>query len=163
MHRTAPATGSLSAFKGARRTISTETFRKPDEWCSYACFIGCRGDLPDCVSRGERTRNLGVAPEGLASGPTPDDVERATNEHLRVKVAGSTGLEPAASAVTGQRSNQLNYDPTPSVTRVLPGNCKPGRLLNVSDRLQREQPGGTQGDAEGLVGGKGLEPLTAGV
>jgi hypothetical protein len=26
-------------------------------------------------------------------------------------LAGSTGLEPAASAVTGQRSNQLNYDP----------------------------------------------------
>ena len=27
------------------------------------------------------------------------------------RLAGSTGLEPAASAVTGQRSNQLNYDP----------------------------------------------------
>ena len=26
-------------------------------------------------------------------------------------MAGSTGLEPAASAVTGQRSNQLNYVP----------------------------------------------------
>jgi hypothetical protein len=26
-------------------------------------------------------------------------------------VAGTTGLEPAASAVTGQRSNQLNYVP----------------------------------------------------
>jgi hypothetical protein len=29
----------------------------------------------------------------------------------RVEVAGSTGLEPAASGVTGRRSNQLNYDP----------------------------------------------------
>ena len=28
-----------------------------------------------------------------------------------IELAGSTGLEPAASAVTGQRSNQLNYDP----------------------------------------------------
>ncbi len=28
-----------------------------------------------------------------------------------VKVAGVTGLEPAASAVTGQRSNQLSYTP----------------------------------------------------
>jgi hypothetical protein len=27
------------------------------------------------------------------------------------KMAGTTGLEPAASAVTGQRSNQLNYVP----------------------------------------------------
>ena len=26
-------------------------------------------------------------------------------------VAGATGLEPAASAVTGQRSNQLSYAP----------------------------------------------------
>ena len=28
------------------------------------------------------------------------------------RMAGTTGLEPAASAVTGQRSNQLNYVPT---------------------------------------------------
>jgi hypothetical protein len=28
-------------------------------------------------------------------------------------MAGTTGLEPATSAVTGQRSNQLNYVPTP--------------------------------------------------
>jgi hypothetical protein len=26
-------------------------------------------------------------------------------------MAGSSGLEPAASGVTGRRSNQLNYDP----------------------------------------------------
>ena len=26
-------------------------------------------------------------------------------------MAGSRDIEPAASAVTGQRSNQLNYDP----------------------------------------------------
>ena len=29
----------------------------------------------------------------------------------REAMAGSTGLEPAASGVTGRRSNQLNYDP----------------------------------------------------
>ena len=32
-------------------------------------------------------------------------------QHAGWVLAGSTGLEPAASAVTGQRSNQLNYDP----------------------------------------------------
>ena len=30
---------------------------------------------------------------------------------LLLKMAGSTGLEPAASGVTGRRYNQLNYDP----------------------------------------------------
>ena len=36
-------------------------------------------------------------------------------------MAGSTGLEPAASAVTGQRSNQLNYDPD---SEVLSAKCQ---------------------------------------
>ena len=30
---------------------------------------------------------------------------------IKRKVAGVTGLEPAASGVTGQRSNQLSYTP----------------------------------------------------
>ena len=42
------------------------------------------------------------------------------------RMAGTTGLEPAASAVTGQRSNQLNYVPNfvflpLSETRVFTG------------------------------------------
>jgi hypothetical protein len=32
---------------------------------------------------------------------------------LRKLLAGTTGLEPATSAVTGQHSNQLNYVPLP--------------------------------------------------
>ena len=35
---------------------------------------------------------------------------------LRHLLAGSTGLEPAASGVTGRRSNQLNYDPNFELT-----------------------------------------------
>jgi hypothetical protein len=31
-------------------------------------------------------------------------------------LAGSTGLEPAASAVTGLRSSQLNYDPNRTIS-----------------------------------------------
>src|ERR1700722_19326670 len=34
------------------------------------------------------------------------------------RMAGTTGLEPAASAVTGQRSNQLNYVPTPEISHI---------------------------------------------
>ena len=33
-------------------------------------------------------------------------------------MAGTTGLEPAASAVTGQRSNQLNYVPTRQINQI---------------------------------------------
>jgi hypothetical protein len=37
---------------------------------------------------------------------------------LNKMLAGSTGLEPAASGVTGRRSNQLNYDPK-EISRIL--------------------------------------------
>ena len=34
-------------------------------------------------------------------------------EEKSLSLAGWTGLEPATSAVTGQHSNQLNYQPVP--------------------------------------------------
>ncbi len=34
-----------------------------------------------------------------------------SGDHYQEIVAGTTGLEPATSAVTGQRSNQLSYVP----------------------------------------------------
>ena len=40
------------------------------------------------------------------------DWERKDAMQVVENMAGTTGLEPAASAVTGQRSNQLNYVPT---------------------------------------------------
>ncbi len=48
------------------------------------------------------------------------------------RMAGTTGLEPAASAVTGQRSNQLNYVPTRQINQMrnrqfLCGFCCPNR------------------------------------
>jgi hypothetical protein len=38
-------------------------------------------------------------------------------------MAGTTGLEPAASAVTGQRSNQLNYVPTRQINKTRNNQC----------------------------------------
>src|ERR1700691_5652329 len=38
-------------------------------------------------------------------------------------MAGTTGLEPAASAVTGQRSNQLNYVPTCQINEMRNRQC----------------------------------------
>ena len=40
-----------------------------------------------------------------------ENLEGANVLELSEMLAGSTGLEPAASGVTGRRSNQLNYDP----------------------------------------------------
>src|SRR5271155_2249211 len=39
------------------------------------------------------------------------------------RMAGTTGLEPAASAVTGQRSNQLNYVPTCQINKMRNKQC----------------------------------------
>jgi hypothetical protein len=36
-------------------------------------------------------------------------------------MAGTTGLEPATSAVTGQRSNQLNYVPREGMQNLVGG------------------------------------------
>ncbi len=64
-------------------------------------------------------------------------------------MAGPTGLEPATSGVTGQRSNQLNYDPDLTDTlRLLTGSCT--RAIPAVF-------------GSGMVGGTGLEPVTAGV
>ena len=51
---------------------------------------------------GWRNTNRGSPSAGLRSVMARGGAKR---------MAGSTGLEPAASGVTGRRSNQLNYDP----------------------------------------------------
>ena len=57
-------------------------------------------------------------------------------------LAGSTGLEPAASGVTGRRYNHLNYDPVFKICAL---------------KLYRNQP---HPDSE-LVGEEGIEPPTS--
>jgi hypothetical protein len=73
-------------------------------------------------------------------------------------LAGSTGLEPAASGVTGRRSNQLNYDPESELTLS---------MQNAKCRRQNPQSIGTTFSifhpAFVLMGGTGFEPVTAGV
>ena len=54
----------------------------------------------------------------------------------RCELAGSTGLEPAASGVTGRRSNQLNYDPKLRSRDCRLANCQIGESVR---RLQSDQ------------------------
>jgi hypothetical protein len=66
-------------------------------------------------------------------------------------MAGTTGLEPAASAVTGQRSNQLNYVPTLKIqdfakSRAISGvcekriQCRHGRKVGIWQPILAEPP-----------------------
>jgi hypothetical protein len=63
-------------------------------------------------------------------------------------MAGSTGLEPAASAVTGQRSNQLNYDPA----------CADGDMHRRCPAFRAHHH--YKCSVTDLVGSAGLEPAT---
>src|SRR5512134_1374543 len=75
-----------------------------------------------------------------------------------MEVAGSTGLEPAASGVTGRRSNQLNYDPALGCVVgnpiLLRGVCprRHGPPTAQARRLASRR------SALPLVGGAGFEP-----
>jgi hypothetical protein len=51
------------------------------------------------------------------------------------EMAGATGLEPAASCVTGRRSNQLNYAPAWNTLIIVPSDIT--RFPLVSSRSLR--------------------------
>ena len=55
-------------------------------------------------------------------------------------MAGTTGLEPAASAVTGQRSNQLNYVPTRQINEMRDRQCLCGFCSNCLAELLTNRP-----------------------
>ena len=74
--------------------------------------------------------------------------EIRTGKQIEVekKMAGVTGLEPAASGVTGQRSNQLSYTPALACgLRQGVGQVKPHYgaipLPREQSRLRAKQPG----------------------
>ena len=89
-----------------------------------------------------------VRQESTTSDSRPLSLDRlqTTQRASSGKLAGSTGLEPAASGVTGRRSNQLNYHPE------LMG--PPSRVALGRDSLRKRRL---------VLGGAGFEPATAGV
>jgi hypothetical protein len=72
-------------------------------------------------------------------------------------MAGTTGLEPATSAVTGQRSNQLNYVP-----RVKPVALKTLKPCDEAIRQGELPEHFAQAicKIDPMVGGHGFEPRT---
>ena len=92
-------------------------------------------------------------------------------------MAGWTGLEPATSGLTGQRSNQLNYHPTSIKLQI--SNYKLKNLKKAPSRPVGIRRGGNYHPIEKringsgfnsslltfncfcMVGGTGLEPVTS--
>ena len=115
----------------------------------------------------------------------PEGKETSPERHHGKGVAGWTGLEPAASGVTGRRSNQLNYHPSREGERPWrrrgPAEVVVRRGVRAPDDQQsrRSIPSPEDSAARpgiflhlsravptadgGVVGGTGLEPVTAGV
>ena len=83
---------------------------------------------------------------------TRDPVEKRGSPFSKVlkRMAGTTGLEPATSAVTGQRSNQLNY--VPRVKRIT---FRTARPTDPPKRFSK-----TTCQIIPMVGGHGFEPRT---
>ena len=89
----------------------------------------------------------------------------------REKVAGVTGLEPAASAVTGRRSNQLSYTPDAWATRQTPRGRAPDVIHPPRQVKKTKSKNGAKPRNEekirsithSMVGGDGLEPPTSSV
>ena len=52
-------------------------------------------------------------------------------------MAGTTGLEPAASCVTGKRSNQLNYAPAEEQARRCAPECGEQTIAQVCGVFKR--------------------------
>ena len=86
-----------------------------------------------------------------------------------------TGLEPAASGVTGQRSNQLSYTPNPIITGatdvheesyrlrlrmacVKPNGCPTQQPAHVLHKVNQSEDKWKK-----MVGGDGIEPPTLSV
>jgi hypothetical protein len=79
-----------------------------------------------------------------------------------MELAGVTGLEPATSGVTGQRSNQLSYTPEPGA-RGTPASAGYGSAEIKSTNVRRDRKAGVAvtHDRAAVVGGERLELPTS--
>ena len=89
---------------GVPTRLASEPFRAKRE------MAVCLGRLSQLVDVHRRAARYGgqPSPDRLNSLACQPRLALSSSER---RLAGSTGLEPAASGVTGRRSNQLNYDP----------------------------------------------------
>ena len=139
VHRESCRYDPQSVFRSGQSVVeglSLERFVGPDGLILLLSLLAA-GELPAAeviemakrvqISRYELARNLigqqnfpQVLPSSLGHGCylQSEIAELSSTCNDASKLAGTTGLEPAASAVTGQRSNQLNYVPSFFVKRA---------------------------------------------
>ena len=77
-------------------------------------------------------------------------------------MAGWTGLEPATSGLTGQRSNQLNYHPIRNTKRKskIRKQKRPATFPDLNSALLSMRSESNFIYDKKMVGGTGLEPVT---
>ena len=94
------------------RSIAGHVNQKMLEHYSHARLEAKRRALEALATVRPQGQNFGVS-EGVTShGTSQKQPQRECQRRKSLKkLAGTTGLEPATSCVTGMRSNQLNYVP----------------------------------------------------
>ncbi len=138
---------------------------------AFLCARSCRQPREGSASA------MGSGEQGNKRSRKKRDRSAGHSSWYLKRMAGTTGLEPATSAVTGQRSNQLNYVPRAtsanwwaiSDSNGGPSGCKPDALTaeltaRTSHRSRSRAPEATpeKSDAHGgwlLMRGQGIESL----
>ena len=71
----------------------------------------CGSHMSSCWTKGRSSKYPYYICITKSCGQYKKSIKRDVMENSYLKMAGVTGFEPATSAVTGQRSNQLSYTP----------------------------------------------------
>jgi len=142
--------GTLSAIQSLPSYLKTAPQVSPHLSPHFQVANGGEASIPDTTGHG--TDLVTIITNSGESG----DLSRNDAKTQNAELAGVTGLEPATSAVTGQRSEPVELHPHPRCVHSPPRRRKPAhnhrRISCFGRRIGRF-----------MVGAKGLEPLTPSV
>ena len=142
--------GTLSAIQSLPSYLNTASQVSPHQSPHLAVSNG--GEVSFSVNSGQGTEE----PRIVENAGKTSDLSQNNAKNQKGELAGVTGLEPATSAVTGQRSEPVELHPHPRCV-----NSRPRRRKPAPDRRRISCFGRRIGRY--MVGAKGLEPLTPSV
>ena len=137
--RPAQEKNDVTSLLGKRESLS----RRLRGWLGAGGRLASRGEmvLEPRTSRLEGRGAAALVLSGVHALELRNDGDAISEPSSDSTVAGWTGLEPAASAVTGRRYNQLNYHPrlSPAETSTGHGRGRQSRPIHA----RAIYPGGT--------------------